>query len=159
MEPLEKKVIVRKKPEQRIAQQAAMIKPEKLVRDVNSKDEDSVERTVRKIRKLIISYYKEKQRPLDFFKLILPPDGFGRTVRNMLYISFLVKDGVVTVRKGIFFFILLESTVNFFSSYENLDNDYFYYQIIMEISSCSHVANQTICRDKILEQEFRISFP
>lgn len=99
LEPLEKKVIVRKKPEQRIAQQAAMIKPEKLVRDVNSKDEDSVERTVRKIRKLIISYYKEKQRPLDFFKLILPPDGFGRTVRNMLYISFLVKDGVVTVRK------------------------------------------------------------
>ncbi|XP_029154864.1 non-structural maintenance of chromosomes element 4 homolog A [Nylanderia fulva] len=99
LEPLEKKVIVRKKPEQRVAQQAAMIVPEKLVRDVNTNDEDSVERTVRKIRKLIISYYKEKHEPLDFFKLILPPDDFGRTVRNMLYISFLVKDGVVTVRK------------------------------------------------------------
>lgn len=99
LEPLEKKVIVRRKPEQRVAQQAAMIKPEKLVRDANIKDEDSVERTVRKIRKLIISYCKEKQKPLDFFKLILPADDFGRTVRNMLYISFLVKDGVVTVRK------------------------------------------------------------
>ncbi|CAL1678366.1 unnamed protein product [Lasius platythorax] len=71
LEPLEKKVIVRKKPEQRIAQQAAMIVPEKL----------------------------ETQKPLDFFKFILHPQDFGRTVRNMLYISFLVKDGIVTVRK------------------------------------------------------------
>ncbi|CAL1678365.1 unnamed protein product [Lasius platythorax] len=99
LEPLEKKVIVRKKPEQRIAQQAAMIVPEKLVRDVNTKDEDSIERTVKKIRKLIVSYYKETQKPLDFFKFILHPQDFGRTVRNMLYISFLVKDGIVTVRK------------------------------------------------------------
>ncbi|GAB1868587.1 Non-structural maintenance of chromosomes element 4 [Camponotus japonicus] len=99
LEPLEKKVLVRKKPEQRVAQQAAMVVPEKVVQAVNIKDEDSVERTVRKIRKLIVTYYKETQKPLDFFKLILHPQDFGRTVRNMLYISFLVKDGIVTVRK------------------------------------------------------------
>ncbi|XP_070172462.1 non-structural maintenance of chromosomes element 4 homolog A [Polyergus mexicanus] len=99
LEPLEKKIIVRKKPEQRIAQQAAMVVPEKLVQVANTKDEDSVERTVRKIRKLIVTYYKETQKPLDLFKLILHPQDFGRAVRNMLYISFLVKDGIVTVRK------------------------------------------------------------
>lgn len=99
LEPLEKKTIVRKKPEQRVAQQAAMVVPNKVVQAVNTKDEDSVERTVRKIRKLIVTYYKETQKPLDFFKLILHPQDFGRTVRNMLYISFLVKDGIVTVRK------------------------------------------------------------
>lgn len=99
LEPLEKKVLVRKKPEQRVAQQAAMVVPEKVVQAANIKDEDSVERTVRKIRKLIVTYYRETQKPLDFFKLILHPQDFGRTVRNMLYISFLVKDGIVTVRK------------------------------------------------------------
>lgn len=82
-----------------------MIVPEKVVQAVDTKDEDSVERTVRKIRKLIVTYYKEAQKPLDFFKLILHPRDFGRTVRNMLYISFLVKDGIVTVRKGIFSFL------------------------------------------------------
>lgn len=109
LEPLEKKVLVRKKPEQRVAQQAAMVVPEKVVQAVNIKDEDSVERTVRKIRKLIVTYYKETQKPLDFFKLILHPQDFGRTVRNMLYISFLVKDGIVTVRKGILFSLLLRN--------------------------------------------------
>lgn len=117
LEPLEKKVIVRKKPEQRIAQQAAMIVPEKLVRDVNTKDEDSIERTVKKIRKLIVSYYKETQKPLDFFKFILHPQDFGRTVRNMLYISFLVKDGIVTVRKGIFLSSYFTKSYVIFSFY------------------------------------------
>jgi len=86
-----------------------MVVPEKVVQAVNIKDEDSVERTVRKIRKLIVTYYKETQKPLDFFKLILHPQDFGRTVRNMLYISFLVKDGIVTVRKGILFSLLLRN--------------------------------------------------
>lgn len=86
-----------------------MVVPEKVVEASNIKDKDSVERTVRKIRKLIVTYYKETQKPLDFCKLILHPQDFGRTVRNVLYISFLVKDGIVTVRKGIFFFLLLRN--------------------------------------------------
>ncbi|XP_012215595.1 EP300-interacting inhibitor of differentiation 3 [Linepithema humile] len=100
LEPLEKKVIVRKKPQQRILSQAAMKVPDKLVPQANTKDEDSVERTVRKIKKLIACYYKETRKPIDLFQLILHPDDFGRTIRNLLYISFLVKDGVVKLKKN-----------------------------------------------------------
>lgn len=102
LDPLEKKTIIRKKSEQRVAPQAAMKIPDKLVPCANTKDEDSVERTVRKIKKLITCYCKETEKPLDFFQLILHPHDFGRTIRNMLYISFLVKDGVVKLKKGIF---------------------------------------------------------
>jgi len=100
LQPLEKKVIIRKKSEQRLAQQATMIMPDKITRQANAKDEDSVEQTVRKIRKLIASHCKETHKPLDIFQLILHPHDFGKTIRNLLYISFLVKDGVVKLRKG-----------------------------------------------------------
>jgi hypothetical protein len=100
LQPLEKKVIIRKKPEQRLAQQAAMIVPDKIIQSANAKDEDSVEQTVRKIRKLIASHCKETHKPLDIFQLILHPHDFGKTIRNLLYISFLVKDGVIKLRKG-----------------------------------------------------------
>ncbi|XP_077282116.1 SMC5-SMC6 complex kleisin component Non-SMC element 1 isoform X2 [Temnothorax americanus] len=99
LDPLEKKIIVRKKPEQRVASQPAVTVPDKLVPHANTKDEDSVERTVRKIKKLITCYCKEAGKPLDFFQLILHPHDFGRTIRNMLYISFLVKDGVMKLKK------------------------------------------------------------
>lgn len=104
MDPLEKKTIIRKKPEQRVVSQAVVTVPNKLASHANTKDEDSVERTVRKIKKLITCYCKEAEKPLDFFQLILHPHDFGRTIRNMLYISFLVKDGVVKLKKGIFIF-------------------------------------------------------
>ncbi|XP_012541413.1 non-structural maintenance of chromosomes element 4 homolog A [Monomorium pharaonis] len=99
LDPLEKKTITRKKPEQRIASQAAVKIPDKVVPNTNKNDEDSVERTVRKIKKLITCHCKETGKPLDFFQLILHPHDFGRTIRNMLYISFLVKDGVVELKK------------------------------------------------------------
>lgn len=90
----------RKKPEKRIAQQAAMIIPDKVATHTNTKEDDSVEQTIRKIRRLIVCHYKEMQEPLDLFKLIIHPDDFGRTIRNLLYVSFLVKDGVVKLNKG-----------------------------------------------------------
>ncbi|XP_018047675.1 PREDICTED: uncharacterized protein LOC108686737 isoform X2 [Atta colombica] len=85
LDPLEKKTIVRKKPEQKIVSQVAQLTiPDKLVPNAKTKDEDSVERTVRKIKKLITCHCKETGKPLDFFQLILHPDDFGRTIRNML---------------------------------------------------------------------------
>jgi len=77
-----------------------MIVPDKIIQQANAKDEDSVEQTVKKIRKLIASHCKETHKPLDIFQLILHPHDFGKTIRNLLYISFLVKDGVVKLRKG-----------------------------------------------------------
>lgn len=74
--------------------------PDKLAPHANNKEEDSVERTVRKIKKLIVCYCKETRKPLDLFQLILHPCDFGKTMRNLLYVSFLVKDGVVKLSKG-----------------------------------------------------------
>ncbi|XP_011634529.1 EP300-interacting inhibitor of differentiation 3-like [Pogonomyrmex barbatus] len=100
LDPLEKKTVIRKKPEQRVASQAKVIVPDKLVPCAqNIKDEDSVERTVRKIKKLITCYCKETGKPLNFFQLILHPYDFGKTIRNMLYISHLIKDGVIQLKK------------------------------------------------------------
>lgn len=101
LQPLEKKIVVRKKPESRLSQQTEIKVPNKVVPNSNTKDEDSVERIVRKIRKLIAIYCKENHKPLDFFQLVLHPHDFGRVVRNILYVSFLVKDGVVKLKKGI----------------------------------------------------------
>lgn len=81
--------------------------PQKLVTQTNTKEEDSVEQTVRKIKKLIICCCKERQQPLDLFELILHPDDFGKTVRHLLYVSFLVKDGVVKLSNGNFFYLVL----------------------------------------------------
>lgn len=77
--------------------------PEKLIPQANTKEEDSVERTVKKIKKLITCHCKETRKPLDLFQLILHPQDFGRTIRNLLYVSFLVKDGVVKLKKSTYF--------------------------------------------------------
>jgi len=126
LDPLEKKVIIRKKSEQRVALQAAMTVPDKLMSQANTKDEDSVERTVRKIKKLITCYCKETRKPLDFFQLILHPHDFGRTIRNMLYISFLIKDGVVKLKNGILSFKASNSIT--FSYLLLKFDDYFYFR-------------------------------
>ncbi|XP_032668613.1 EP300-interacting inhibitor of differentiation 3 isoform X2 [Odontomachus brunneus] len=99
LEPLEKKTVNRQKPLRKIAQQAEMKVPDKIVSQTNTKEDDSVEQTMRKIKKLIVCYCKETQEPLNFFQLIIHPQDFGRTIRNLLYVSFLVKDGVVKLSK------------------------------------------------------------
>ncbi|XP_015176976.1 PREDICTED: EP300-interacting inhibitor of differentiation 3 [Polistes dominula] len=93
--PLEKKVI-----NKRVAvnkSQAVMKSPENVV--VVNKVEESVEETVDKIKKFIKYYYKNNEKPLDFFCLILNPNDFGKTIENMLYVSFLVRDGFIKLVK------------------------------------------------------------
>lgn len=102
LEPLEKNTINRKKPQKRIAQEAAMKMPDKIVSQMNTKEDDSVEQTMRKIRKLIVCYCKETLEPLDLFQLIIHPQDFGRTIKNLLHVSFLIKDGVLKLSKGEF---------------------------------------------------------
>lgn len=73
--------------------QAPMKRPEAIV---NATTEDhSVEETVQKIRRLISEHCKATGAPIDFFRLILHPERFGKTVENMLHVSFLVRDGIM----------------------------------------------------------------
>ena len=94
--PLEKKEINRRKPIVRETQ-AQIKKPDNVV--TVEKEEESAEQTV-KMNKIISKYYKTYHKPLDFFKLVLNPDDFGKTVQNILQISFLIRDGRVIVAKG-----------------------------------------------------------
>ncbi|KAL2746541.1 EP300-interacting inhibitor of differentiation 3 [Vespula maculifrons] len=94
--PLEKKEIVNKRSTIKEAQ-AIMKSPENVV--VVNKDEESVEETVDKIKKFIRHYYKVNQKPLDFYCLILDPNDFGKTIENMLYVSFLIRDGIIKLMK------------------------------------------------------------
>ena len=94
--PLEKKEINRRKPTVRETQ-AQIKKPDNVV--TVEKEEESAEQTV-KMNKIISKYYKTYHKPLDFFKLVLNPDDFGKTIQNILQISFLIRDGRVIITKG-----------------------------------------------------------
>ncbi|XP_012260017.2 non-structural maintenance of chromosomes element 4 homolog A isoform X2 [Athalia rosae] len=107
LEPLEKKQVVRKKPGPREAQ-AATKRPEKV--HAVDKVEDDVEQTVQKIKALVSKYYRHNDVPLDFFKLTLNPDDFGRTVENILHVAFLVRDGYFTLVKDNEGRLIIQST-------------------------------------------------
>ncbi|XP_076763628.1 SMC5-SMC6 complex kleisin component Non-SMC element 1 [Xylocopa sonorina] len=96
--PLEKKEIKRKKSTVR-EPQAQIKRPENIV--AIEEKEEGVEHTVR-MNKFISRYYKVNKKPLDFFKFILHPNDFGKTIENILQISFLVRDGKVKIMKDAF---------------------------------------------------------
>lgn len=60
-----------------------------------AQNEDNVEKTVLEIKKIIHNYYKQHKQPVEFFKLVLHPTDFGKTIENILHVSFLVRDAMV----------------------------------------------------------------
>ncbi|XP_014215873.1 non-structural maintenance of chromosomes element 4 homolog A-like [Copidosoma floridanum] len=73
--------------------QAPTKRPEKVI--VLDKVEDSVEQIVHAILMIIKNYQKQHNKPLDFFSLVLHPTDFGKTVENILHVSFLIRDGLI----------------------------------------------------------------
>ncbi|XP_046489145.1 EP300-interacting inhibitor of differentiation 3 [Neodiprion pinetum] len=96
LKPLEKRHIAKRKQGPRDIQVATK-RPENV--QAVDKVEHGVEETVRKIKTLVSHHYKTNDKPLDFFKLILNPVDFGRTVENMLHVSFLIRDGLLQLTK------------------------------------------------------------
>ena len=84
--------------------QVATKRPENVISTEN--DDQSVEQTVEKIRKLIIRYHKEYHQALDYFRLVLHPKDFGLTIENMLHVAFLVRDGLIQMKKGTIIYLL-----------------------------------------------------
>lgn len=64
------------------------------------KTEQSVEESVTRIRSVVSDYYKAEKKPVDYLKLIYNPNSFGKTVENVLHLSFLARDGRVKLEKG-----------------------------------------------------------
>lgn len=96
LQAIPKKEIIRRKFTRDI--QAPVKKPENVI--TLDKEEDSVEQTVEEIFKIIKNYQKQYKKPLDFFTLVLHPNDFGKTIENILHVSFLVRDGLVKICYG-----------------------------------------------------------
>ncbi|XP_066589300.1 EP300-interacting inhibitor of differentiation 3 [Prorops nasuta] len=77
---------------------APVKEPEKIT--TIKKQEESLEETVEKIRKIISKYYKTHDTELDFYELTMHPTDFGKTVENMLHVSFLIRDGIIQMGKN-----------------------------------------------------------
>ncbi|XP_034180387.1 SMC5-SMC6 complex kleisin component Non-SMC element 1 isoform X2 [Osmia lignaria lignaria] len=93
--PLERKEIIRKKPAAKEAQ-AQIKRPDNVV--AVNKEEEGLEQTVR-VQQFISRYCKTHRKPIDFFRLVLHPNDFGKSVENILQVSFLVRDGKVKITK------------------------------------------------------------
>ncbi|KAK0175634.1 hypothetical protein PV327_009370 [Microctonus hyperodae] len=91
----EQPIVVKEKKERRANvqrdTQATIQRPENVVQ--LEEEEKAIEKTVQQIRKLIVRLYKSNSTPIDFFQLILDPSDFGKTIENLLHVSFLIRDG------------------------------------------------------------------
>ena len=61
------------------------------------KSTDSIEETVQKVKKLVKRHCRDTREPLNFFRLIIDPHDFSKTVENMLHVSFLIRDDVLSL--------------------------------------------------------------
>lgn len=60
---------------------------------------DQTERKVVAIlRQLKAAYIQNNKEPINYFKFILDPESFGRSVENTFHVSFLVKEGHCAVK-------------------------------------------------------------
>ncbi|XP_015111557.1 EP300-interacting inhibitor of differentiation 3 [Diachasma alloeum] len=101
MEPIPKSEVQPKKPKFINRTRDVLLpakKPEKVVAIAN--DDNPVDKSVDKIAHLTKKYYKRNKEPLNFFKLIVNPHDFGKTVENMLHVAFLVRDGRMELLVG-----------------------------------------------------------
>ncbi|XP_044590907.1 EP300-interacting inhibitor of differentiation 3 isoform X2 [Cotesia glomerata] len=93
-------------------------RPDNVIQVEVDADNDGNKPILDHLRKLIRKVYKDNgKQPIDYFKLILDPGDFGKTIENMLHVAFLAKDGFIRFRTG------------------NFSHDYYYLSIIISTVS------------------------
>lgn len=60
--------------------------------DVDAEVQQSVKQAYMKIKR---HYKANNKQPLDYFRLVIDPTSFNKSVENIFYISFLVRDNHV----------------------------------------------------------------
>ncbi|XP_074097762.1 uncharacterized protein LOC141526617 [Cotesia typhae] len=71
-------------------------RPDDVIQVEGDADNDGNKPILDNLRKLIRKVYKDNgKQSIDYFKLILDPGDFGKSVENMLHVAFLAKDGFI----------------------------------------------------------------
>ena len=72
---------------------------ETLTEKIDEKKTSTNDELIVMMFKLLVRKFRENERePVNFFRLIIDPESFGKSVENLFHVSFLIKDGRVGIR-------------------------------------------------------------
>ncbi len=83
------------------------MQPKKLD-DIAEEDQNTaVAKHVEYIMKCLAKEYKaNNEKPISFYHFVIDPTSFSNSIENIFYISFLIKDGHVSINEGKYFSII-----------------------------------------------------
>ncbi|KAF0886145.1 EID3 inhibitor, partial [Crocuta crocuta] len=73
--------------------------PQKLRKLDLSNNQEATEKEVERILGLLQTYFqKYPDTPVSYFEFVIDPNSFSRTVENIFYVSFIIRDGFARIR-------------------------------------------------------------